>query len=148
MGSLAQGQAGFNSTMKAGVPGVNQMGMAMMQFGYAMNDAQMFMVNARMGLMGISNNIPMIVQNFIQAKNAAAGTATTMQLLTKSLMGGGGLIIGINAVMLIMNMLPGLFDKTTKSIEEQKEEVKKLKDEYAKLTREQLNNYIQNRKKS
>ncbi len=108
--TLTAGQSGFNQTVKAGLPGTNQMNMAVMQFGYALNDAQTFMINARMGMMGIANNIPMIVQNFIQAKNAAGGSATALQLVTRSIMGGGGLIIGINALMFAMQFLPKIFE--------------------------------------
>ncbi len=118
LGTLTQSQSGYNTTVRSGVPGTNQMNMAMMQFGYALNDAQMFMVNARMGLMGISNNIPMIVQNFIQAKNAAGGSATAFQLIAKSIMGGGGLIIGVNALIFAMQFLPNLFETTSGKIKE------------------------------
>ena len=69
LGNLTQTQNGYNSANRSAIPGVNQMNMAMMQFGYSLNDAQMFLVNTRMGMMGIANNIPMIVQNFMQAKN-------------------------------------------------------------------------------
>lgn len=148
MNNLVTQQVGMNNSTQAGIPGVNNMRMAMSQFGYALNDAQVFMVNFRMGLMGISNNIPMIVQNFVDAQRAGKGTTSTMKMITQSIMGGGGLIIGINALMLVINLLPGLFDKSTESIEKQKEEIKKLRDEYAKLTREQLNNYIQTREES
>ncbi len=118
LNNITAGQTGFNSAVRSGLPGTNQMNMAIMQFGYALNDAQMFMVNARMGMMGIANNIPMIVQNFIQAKNAAGGSATAFQLITKSIMGGGGLIIGINALMFAMQFLPGLLDSTKGKIQE------------------------------
>ena len=110
LSNLTVGQSGFNQSVKAGLPGTNQMNMAIMQFGYALNDAQTFMINARMGMMGIANNIPMIVQNFIQAKNAAGGSATALQLVTRSIMGGGGLIIGINALMFAMQFLPKIFE--------------------------------------
>jgi len=127
MQSMTQTTTGMNMGFQAGVPGVNSMRMAMTQFGYTLNDAQMFMVNARMGLMGISNNIPMIVQSFNDARNAATrlGTSLSTQLVA-ALAGGGGLIVGINAVMLLLNVLPGLFGKTTESIKEQAEAVEEL----------------------
>lgn len=118
LSNITAGQSGFNSAVRSGLPGTNQMNMAIMQFGYALNDAQMFMVNARMGMMGIANNIPMIVQNFMLAKNAAGESATALQLITKSIMGGGGLIIGINALMFAMQFLPGLLDSTKGKIQE------------------------------
>jgi hypothetical protein len=106
------GTVGAGNAAKQATPGLNQMNMAIMQTGYVMNDAQMFLVNFRMGMMGVANNIPMIVQNFTQAKQAAGGAATGFQLITKSLMGGGGLILAINAVMFVANALPMILDKT------------------------------------
>lgn len=120
------------------LPGQQQTNMAMMQFGYVLNDAQMFMVNARMGIMGIANNIPMIVQGLMQAKQAAGANVTTWQLLSASLMGGGGVIVGINALMFLLQLLPGLFNKSTEAIQIQKDEIKKLTSEYEKLTQQQI----------
>ncbi len=144
LGSIQQQQMGMNSTVKAGIPGQNSMNMAMMQFGYALNDSQMFMVNARMGMMGIANNIPMIVQGMQQAKEAAKGNASMMKLFTASLMGGGGLIIGINALMFALQFLPGLLDDTSKSMEtntkdagDLAEKVRTLKASYEDLVKSQ-----------
>jgi hypothetical protein len=126
------------NSAKQAVPGVNQMNMAIMQTGYVMNDAQMFLVNFRMGMMGVANNIPMIVQNFMQAKAAATGSTTAMQLLTQSLTGAGGLILGINALMFVLNVLPMLFSDTTDEVKKEKDEVQKLTEEYSKLTKAML----------
>ncbi|MBX3008608.1 MAG: hypothetical protein KF816_11365 [Melioribacteraceae bacterium] len=140
----------LGSAQKKIVPGQTQMNMAMSQFGYVLNDSQMFLVNFRMGLMGISNNIPMVVQLFNDARRAAATTGTTIsQQLTAAFMGGGGLIIAINAVMLLLNILPGLFNDTTKAIEAQAEEVNKLREEYKNLSIEESRaqfESLQNRK--
>lgn len=136
LGGVIQQQTGMTSAMHTGVPGVNHMRMAMHQFGYVLNDAQMFMVNARMGLMGIANNIPMIVQLMQQAKQAAGEKANMMQLLTKSLMGGGGLIIGINALMLLLQVLPGLFDKSTEGVKENVKELGELLKKIKELEKE------------
>lgn len=134
-GMLVANYDKLDSTQRKMIPGQQQMSMAMNQFGYVLNDASVFLINFRMGLMGIANNIPMIVQMFNDARRAAAATGTTIsQQLTAALAGGGGLIIAINAVMLLLQVLPGLFSDTTKEIERQSEEVKKLSDEYKNLS--------------
>jgi len=126
--------------MQDGIKGLN---MAMGQFGYVLNDAQVFLINFRMGLMGISNNIPMIISLFSQAREKieAAG-GSIKQGLVAALSGPGGLMIAINGVMLLLNLLPSLFSKTTESIEDQKEAVDKLRDSYQKLTRVEIENRL------
>ncbi|QQS35778.1 MAG: hypothetical protein IPM56_16275 [Ignavibacteriales bacterium] len=128
------------------VPGSYNMNMAIMQSGYILNDASMITVNFRMAMMGVANNIPMVVQGIMAAKNEASGMGKTFgQLAMESIKGPGGILLAVNALMLVLQLLPGLFDSGTKSIADQKEELKKLRDEYAKLTDVQLTNYIQSR---
>jgi len=133
---------GFNASTQSTIPGVNNMTLAISQFGWVLGDANMFLVNARMGMMSIANNIPMIVQAFTQARQAAQGQVTVMQQLAAAISGGGGLLLGINALMFVMQLLPSLFDDTTKKVAEQTDAIKTLKEKYADLTKEQLNNYI------
>lgn len=134
-GSLVANYDSLDKTQRKMVPGQQQMSMAMNQFGYVLNDSSVFLLNFRMGLMGVANNIPMIVQMFNDARRAAAATGTTVsQQLTAALAGGGGLIIAINGVMLLLQLLPELFGDTTEAIEKQAEEVKKLSDEYKNLS--------------
>ena len=141
-GQLINQQTNYSSSTQSSMPGIQNMNMAMGQLGYTIGDASMFMVNARMGMMSIANNIPMIVSGFIDAKKAAGEHATTMQLLTKSIMGGGGLLLGINALMLVMQILPGLFSGTTAEAERQSDAIKALKKDYEDLTSEALDNEI------
>lgn len=138
LGGIIQQQTAYGKANQQTLPGVNSMRMAVQQFGYVLNDSQTFFVNARMGMMGIANNIPMIIQLFQAAKKEAGANASMMKLLTSSITGGGGLIIGINALMLVMQLLPGLFDDTTEAATKQKEEIEKLRTEYEKLTQAQI----------
>jgi len=137
-GQMINNTTSLNSTNQAAMPGVNNMTMAIGQFGWALGDANMFMVNARMGMMSIANNIPMVVQAFLQARAAAGGQVSAMQQITQALMGGGGLLLGINALMFVLQILPGLFGNTTKAMTDQKDEMKKLSDEYKKLSLTEL----------
>lgn len=123
--------------------GTQKMNMAMMQTGYIMNDAQMFLVNFRMGLMGIANNIPMVVQLLAEARKEITTMGGSIKdVLIKSLTGAGGLMLAINGVMFLMQLLPGLFSKTTESIEDQKAAVDALRDSYSRLTKAEIENRI------
>ncbi len=128
---------------KAAVGGVSQMNTAIGALGWTLGDANMFMVNFRMGMMSVANNIPMIVQGFLQAKSAAEATGTSLKTaLIASLTGPGGVMLAINALMFALQVLPGLFGESTKAIDEQANSIDKLRDSYEKLTREQLNNLL------
>lgn len=106
----AQMQVGATAPTVAG--GMGSMNNAIGQLGYAIGDANMFLVNFRMGMMSIGNNIPIIVQGFMQAKAAAAATGQTFtQTLAGSIMGTGGILIAINALMFALQAMPGILEK-------------------------------------
>lgn len=123
--------------------GVQSLNMAMGQMGYAISDASVFLVNFRMGMMAISNNIPMVIQLFQQANAQIKATGGSLaKSLIPALVGQGGLMLAINGVMLLLNILPSLFNKSTKKIEEQKTAVDKLRESYSKLTKEEIQNQL------
>lgn len=125
--------------------GLNQMNQTMGQLGWAMGDANMFLVNFRMGMMSVANNIPMVVQGLAMVRAEAAATGVSFKVLAmQSLMGPGGLMLGINLLMFALTALPYLFDDTTESVKDQKDELKKLKNEYDGLTQAQLEYYLVN----
>lgn len=140
---LIQQNMSLGNTQNNVVAGTQKMNMAIMQTGYVMNDAQMFLVNFRMGMMGISNNIPMIINLFRQSAVEARGMGVSIKdVLIKSLTGAGGLMLAINSVMFLLQVLPDLFSNTTQSIEEQKKAVDELRDAYTKLTKAELENRL------
>jgi hypothetical protein len=115
---------------------LKSMQMAVGQFGWVLGDANMFLVNFRMGLMSIGNNIPMVVQYMAEAKQEANALGITIgQSLVKSLMGPAGLMLAVNGAMLLLQILPSLFGKTTEAVKEQVKSVKDLRNEYSGLTR-------------
>ncbi len=119
--------------------GGNQMNQTLSQLGWVLGDANMFMVDFRMGMMSIGNNIPMVVQGFMQARVAAAALGTTVKAqLVASLMGPGGLMLAINGVMLLLQLLPSLFSKPTDEIDKQRKAVDKLRDSLNEYTKSQL----------
>lgn len=125
----------LRTTQTGLVAGTNSMNQALGQFGWMLGDADMFMVNFRMGMMSIGNNIPMIVNGFIQAKKEAQSLNTTLgsQLVT-SLTGPGGLMVGINLLMLALNVLPGLFKSTTEAAATSTEVIANLGKELEKMS--------------
>lgn len=138
---LIQANLGLTSTNAQIIPGQQKLNMAMGQFGYVLNDAQVFMINFRMGLMSISNNLPTIIQLFISAKQEIEATGGSIsKSLVAALSGPGGLMIALNGVMLLLTLLPSLFDDTTDSVKSQKKNVDELKSSYEKMTRAQLDN--------
>lgn len=98
------------------VPGTQKLNLAMNQLGYVVNDASAFLVNFRMGMMGIANNIPMVINLFQSARQEIAATGSTIRsALVSSLMGPGGVLLAVNAVMFAMQFLPDILDSITDS---------------------------------
>lgn len=143
MNNLKANQDQIPGSQARVMAGTGQMTQVLGQLGYAIGDADMFMLNFRMGMMSVANNIPMVVTGFINAKNAAMklGTSIKAELLA-SLAGPGGLLLAINGLMFLLNVLPALFDKSTEAIEDQKEKVDKLRDAYTKLTKAEIEGRI------
>ncbi len=124
---------------QAGTAGLSQMNNAIGQMGWALGDADMFIVNFRMGMMSIANNIPMVVRGLIDAKTAASGAGKSLGALAmESIMGPGGVMLAINGLMFLLNVLPGLFSDSTKKIEDQSKKVDELAESYKNLTIAQL----------
>lgn len=131
----------YSNETKTAVAGTQQMNMAMMQLGYAFGDASMFAVNFRMGLMGIMNNMQMVIQLALQSAASAKTMGMSFMDVAKSSIGGvGGIMVAVNGMLLLLQLLPGLFDDTTESVKEQSKEVDTLANKYEKLTRRQLEN--------
>jgi len=115
--------------------GSGQMNHAITQLGWVMGDADMFLVNFRMGMMSIGNNIPMVVQAFTEASRSAKETGQSfMEVAKGALAGGGGLILAVNAAMFAMNMLAHAFQNSSK---ESKENSNAIKDHTTDLLVEQ-----------
>ncbi len=131
------------ATTKQVNTGSTNMNMAIMQSGYILNDASMIAVNFRMALMGVANNIPMVVQGIMAAKNEASGMGKTLgQVAMQSIKGPGGILLAVNGLLLALQLLPGLFADGTEEIKEQREEIEKLTKEYEKLSAKQIGHYL------
>lgn len=134
------GSGALTNTMKGTSSGVQAMSQTMGQLGWAIGDADMFLVNFRMGMMSIGNNIPMIAQGFGYVRDKIKDTGETMKdVLVGAIKGPGGVMIAINGLMFLINALAFLWDKQKKQIKENAEEVKNLASEYENLSTVQLN---------
>lgn len=135
------GSLALTNTSRQTTAGVAQMNSAMGQLGYGIGDAAMFMVNFRMGMMAVANNIPFVIEQFRRVKdNVDTVGGSFKSALVGSLMGPGGVMLAINGLMLLLQILPGLLDETTEAIKDQSEEVDKLANSYSNLTLNQIEN--------
>ncbi|MBX2975425.1 MAG: hypothetical protein KF721_04775 [Ignavibacteriaceae bacterium] len=117
------------------------MNIAVQQFGWVLGDASMFMVNFRMGMMSIGNNIPMVVMYMQQASREAKELGISLKTaLFNSIKGPGGVLLAVNALMFLLQVLPQLFADTTKEVEKQEKAIDDLASKYEKLTRRQIDN--------
>lgn len=99
---------------------IQKMNIGYMQASYAIGDMSAGIQNFRMGLMGVANNIPMIIQQFMAAKaevdaiNAkleeGQKKATMGQVLIKSFSGMGGILISVNALMTALQVVIALMN--------------------------------------
>jgi|GEM_PF-2949312 len=93
--------------------------MMMQQVSYTLGDASMFAVDLRMGFMGISNNIPFIIQNYDQLKRSIQNTGISMlDVVKNSISGPMGMIMGANLLTVAMVALPKILDMFDKKTEE------------------------------
>ena len=116
-------RAGAGSTGKGGASDMNAMTQAVGQLGWALGDANMFFVNFRAGMMSVGNNIPMIAQGFLRAGEAAKESGMSIsKYFMQSMTGAGGVMLGVNAAMFVMQSLPAIFDSINKSAKEAAQE--------------------------
>ena len=132
------------STTGAGLPQFKQLTgdsrMAVSAFNYTLQDAGMFFVNFRMGMMSISNNVPMLIQGLIGMKREAeAGNKAFKTYLKESFSGPNAFLPVISLVSVAMIALPAIFDKIKESSKASAEEgIKKLTKELEGLSNVQL----------
>jgi hypothetical protein len=114
---------------------------AMGQFGFLLGDMDMMFVNFRVGLMSIANNVGMVAQTLVFVQNEVKRTGESFKTaLVNSLMGSGGVLVAINALMFLLQVLPRLFEDSTKAVEEHSQKIDELANKYQNLTRRQLEN--------
>jgi len=113
------------------------------QLGFALGDASVFAVDFRMGLLGIGNNIPFIVQGMMELKESAKDTGKAFgTVFRQAIMGPAGIILAVNLFLTAMNILLPMLSKTKEETKKLTDETKKYKNELKKLTRAELDEAI------
>lgn len=114
--------------------------MAVSQFGFALGDASMIMVDFRMFLLSIGNNIPFIVQGLAQvSKEAKDANMSFGQFLKNNLDASMKLVLGANALMFALMVLPSIFNKINEaSGDAAGDGLKKLSEELKNMTSGQI----------
>jgi len=136
----------------AGLPQFKQLTgdsrMAVNAFNYTLQDSGMFFVNFRMGMMSISNNIPMLIQGLIGMKREAAeGNKSFKTYLKESFSGPNAFLPVISLVSVAMIALPAIFDKIKEAAKASAEEgIKKLTKELEGLSNIDLANGLNQRR--
>lgn len=142
-GQLITQHTNLDGAQRSVLPNMNSMNVAMGQFGYLIGDADMFMMNFRMGLMSIGNNIPMVIQYMRYAQDEAKGLNMTLgQAFMQSIKGTGGLLVGINLAVFAAQILARAFSETTKEVEKDTDAIKKNADALKELSAVTINNRI------
>lgn len=101
--------------------GAGQANTAMINLGRTVSDAPF-------GFIGIANNIGPLVENFASLKKESGSTGNALRQLGSSLIGPGGLIVGVQLAVAAIQFIQLGFSRWTGSTKKQKEETEKLND--------------------
>lgn len=114
--------------------------MAVGQFGFALGDASMIAVDFRMFLMSIGNNIPFIVQGLAQvSQEAKEANMSFGAFLKNNLDMSMKLVLGANALMFALQVLPAIFSKIDfASDEAAKNGLKNFTEQMKNMTSDQI----------
>lgn len=119
----------LKNEVKTSTPSFGNAQNGLKQLAYTMNDATMFAVDFRMGLMSISNNIPFVITGLTELNAVAKANSISFgTALKNALTGGTGVLLAINAVMTGMTLLLPILMKS-------KDETSKLADENERLAK-------------
>jgi len=109
--------------------------MAIQQLGFAVGDAGMITQNWRGALAGIGNNLPFIAQGIMEMNAAAKAAGTTgLKAFGAALTGPAGILLGINAAIFALQVLPDIFAKISNSSVTTAKALKSTKDILKELT--------------
>ncbi len=84
-----------------------------------LSDSTQFQNGFRFGMMAIGNNLDQLFTQLAMVKQQSAETGQSMsKQLVSALSGPGGVMIGLTAVITLLQILPGLLDKSDNKLEE------------------------------
>lgn len=118
----------------------NSARMAVSQFGFALGDAGMIAVDFRMFLLSIGNNFPFVIQGLAGvSKEAKQAGMSFGQYLKSNIDGSMKMVLGANALMLALQVLPVIFNKINESSDKAaKEGMEKFTKELENMTSGQI----------
>jgi predicted nucleic acid-binding Zn-ribbon protein len=114
---VLNGANGFQGLSK----GANTANTAMINLGRGVSDAPF-------GFIGIANNIGPLVENFVQLRKESGTTGSALKQLGASLIGPGGVIVGIQLVVAAIQFAQLGFSRWVKSSKEAKEKADEYND--------------------
>lgn len=110
--NISNAQRLLQSSQAQVTTGSNAARMAVGQFGYALGDAGMIAVDFRMFLLSIGNNFPFIIQGLAQVSKEAEEAKMSMgSFLKNNIDASMKMVLGANALMLALQILPAIFNK-------------------------------------
>jgi len=90
-----------NRVMRSTISGANQ---TLFSFGDIVNDAQQFQFGFAQGSRAIGNNIAFMSEQFANVSNRAGGFTGALKAMGSSLLGPGGIILGINIAITAISL--------------------------------------------
>ncbi|KAB2967510.1 hypothetical protein [Zoogloea sp.] len=93
--------------------------MAVTAFSQTLSDSTQFQNGFRFGVMAISNNLEQMFSALgrVKAESAATGQSMT-KTLASAMAGPGGVMIAISSVLLLLQILPQMFEENGEKVEE------------------------------
>lgn len=92
----------------------------------AMTNFNRVMQDAPYGVMGVANNIDPLVQSFQKLKAETGSTGGALKSMLGVLSGPTGVLFGVNAVILAIQVLPGIFSKASAALSGTTEKMREL----------------------
>lgn len=108
------------------IGGANQANTAMINLGRTVSDAPF-------GFIGIANNIGPLIENFVALRKEAGTSGGALRALGQSLIGPGGLIVGVQLAVAAIQFIQLGFSRWTGSSKKAKEETEKLNDSLSQI---------------
>lgn len=107
--------------------------MMMQQVAFTVQDMPMFMVNMRMGLLSVGNNIGFIVSQLGMLKSEMGGAQSMMALVAQTLRGPTGLVIGFSALLAIVQAVAMATGDAEKELNQYNETAQEFSKELSKI---------------
>lgn len=120
--------------------GANQV---LFTYGDLINDTQQFQYGFSSGLRAIGNNIGFAAEQMSTMTTKTGGFRGTLKALGKSLLGPGGIILGINVAVTALSLLGDSMFSSKKETEELNVELKETKDFLTDIAKQKVSGFVE-----